>query len=100
MTISRRQWLKTGAAGALAAGVAGAEAVQAAQQPRAQAPARNPLFDKLQPLGDRVKPISVAEFQERVARAQQLMRDSNPKFDALYIAPGASMYYYFGVRCC
>lgn len=98
MNISRRQWLKTGAAGALAAGVAGAEAVQAAQQTRPPAPARNPLFDKLQPLGDRVKPISVAEFQGRVARAQQLMRDANPRFDALYIAPGASMYYYFGVR--
>ena len=59
---------------------------------------RSPPAKARQPLGDRVKPITVPEMQERVARAQQLMRDSNPKFDALYIAPGASMYYYFGVR--
>jgi Xaa-Pro dipeptidase len=98
MSISRRQWLKTGAAGALAAGFAGAKPVESAQQGRGSSPTRSPLFDKLQPLGDRVRPITVAEMQERVARAQQLMRDANPKFDALYIAPGASMYYFFGVR--
>ncbi len=98
MTLSRRQWIKTGAAGTLAAGFAGTQSAESAAQARGQAPARSPLFDKLQPLGDRVKPITVAEMQERVARAQQLMRDANPKIDALYIAPGASMYYYFGVR--
>jgi Xaa-Pro dipeptidase len=98
MAFSRRQWLKTGAAGAMAAGLAGATPAEAAQQGRSQGPARSPLFDKLQPLGDRAKPITVAEMQERVARAQQLMRDANPKFDALYVAPGSSMYYYFGVR--
>ena len=89
MAFSRRQWLKSGAAGALAAGLAG---------PQSAAQGRNPLLDRLQPLGDRVQPITVAEMQERVARAQQLMREAKPRFDALYIAPGSSMYYYFGVR--
>lgn len=95
MGFSRRQWLKTGAASALAATLARSDAA-AQQRDRGTAP--NLLFEKLQPLGDRAKPITVPEMQERVARAQQLMRDAKPKFDALYIAPGSSMYYYFGVR--
>ncbi|MGH9788879.1 MAG: M24 family metallopeptidase [Candidatus Acidiferrales bacterium] len=55
-------------------------------------------FDKLQPLGDRVKPITVEEFQGRIAQAQRLMQESKPRFAAVYLAPGSSMYYYAGFR--
>lgn len=102
MGISRRQWLKSGAAGALGASFAGTAEVQAGGQAAGRQPQgsgrRSQLFDKLQPLGDRAKPVTVAEMQQRVARAQQLMRDANPNLDALYITPGSSMYYFFGVR--
>ncbi|MGH9777166.1 MAG: M24 family metallopeptidase, partial [Candidatus Acidiferrales bacterium] len=55
-------------------------------------------FAKLQPLGERVKPITVEEFQGRIAQAQRLMQESKPRFAAAYLAPGSSMYYYAGIR--
>jgi len=57
-----------------------------------------PAFGKLQPLGDRVKPIRPEEFQGRVARAQQLMAEAKPRFDALYLTPGTSLEYFSGIR--
>src|SRR5208282_5867652 len=57
-----------------------------------------PAFDALKPLGDRVKPIRVDEFQARIVRAQQLMNDASPKFDAVYITPGTTLRYYTGIR--
>src|SRR5579863_2786708 len=56
-------------------------------------------FDKLAPLGERVHPITPAEFSERIAHAQRVMADpklqaadstSTPpqKYDALFFAPG------------
>ena len=68
-----------------------------------------PAFDKLTPLGSRVHPITPAEFSERIAHAQQLMADpksqaadatSTPpqKYDALFFAPGTSLYYFTGVH--
>jgi len=57
-----------------------------------------PPFGKLQPLGDRVKPIRAEEFQGRVARAQQLMAEAKPRFDALYLTPGTSLEYFSGIR--
>ncbi len=56
-----------------------------------------PAFDKLQPLGDRVKPISTPELQGRVAHAQQLMSDAKPRFEALYVTPGTTLLYYTGI---
>ena len=50
-------------------------------------------FDSLKPLGDKVKPITVEEFQARIAHAQELMAQSKPQFDALYLAPGTNLYY-------
>lgn len=55
-------------------------------------------FDALRPLGDRVRPIAPEEFQSRVARAQQLLADSKPSIDALFVAPGTSLYYFSGIR--
>jgi Xaa-Pro dipeptidase len=57
-----------------------------------------PAFDGLQPLGDRVQPIRAAELQARVARAQQLMTDSKPRFAALYVTPGTTLVYYTGIH--
>jgi len=55
-------------------------------------------FDGLKPLGSRVKPITTEEFQARVARAQQLLVEQNPRLDALFVAPGKSLYYFTGVH--
>jgi Xaa-Pro dipeptidase len=57
-----------------------------------------PSFDALKPLGSRVKPITADEYQVRVSRAQQLLAEQKPKLDALFIAPGTSLFYFTGVR--
>jgi Xaa-Pro aminopeptidase len=64
-------------------------------------------FANLKPLGSRVRAISPEEFRARLERAQKLM--ANPpalaagqipaaKFDALFFAPGTSLYYFTGIR--
>ena len=55
-------------------------------------------LSSLQPLGDRVHPITPDEFRGRLLRAQELMGQLNPKFDALFIGPGTSLYYFTGIR--
>jgi len=72
----------------------GADALAAQESPAPLPPA----FDALKPLGDRVKPITVAEFQGRIAHAQELMNAGAPKFDALYITPGTTLRYFTGIR--
>src|SRR5580704_19726092 len=57
-----------------------------------------PSFSSLKPLGDRIHPIAPDEFHSRLLRAQELMSQSNPKFDALFIGPGTSLYYFSGIR--
>jgi len=52
----------------------------------------------LRPLGDRVRPVVVQEFQGRIALAQRLMSDAKPPLEALFTAPGSSLYYYTGIR--
>src|ERR1700741_1825452 len=59
-------------------------------------PALPPAFEKLQPLGDRVKPIRVDELQGRIARAQALRNNAKPRFDGLYVTPGTTLAYYVG----
>jgi Xaa-Pro dipeptidase len=101
MKISRRELFKTASVsvGSLAASahLRTFSAGRANEAKDAQAPLPA-AFDKLQPLGDRVKPIRTEEFQGRVARAQKLMADSRPQFDALYITPGTSFAYFTGIR--
>jgi Xaa-Pro dipeptidase len=88
---SRREFLKgTAAASALAmtpqnAGRAGAESLPEA-------------FSSLKPIGSRVHPITAEEYRERLQRAQKLMTDLAPKYDALFVAPGTSLYYFTGIR--
>jgi len=57
-----------------------------------------PQFSSLKPLGSRATSISNDEFRARLARALQLMSDLSPKFDALFVAPGTSLYYFTGIR--
>ena len=55
-------------------------------------------FSALKPLGDRVHPIAPDEFRSRLLHAQGLMSQLDPKFDALLIGPGSSLYYFTGIR--
>jgi Xaa-Pro dipeptidase len=55
-------------------------------------------FDGLKPLGSRVKAITPEEFQGRIAHAQKLMAEASPNYDALFVAPGTSLYYFTGIR--
>jgi Xaa-Pro dipeptidase len=101
MKLSRRELFKTASivsGGAVAGALLDAKAgtrLEAAQESTTPLP---PAFSKLQPLGDRVKPIGAEEFQGRIARAQRLMSDASPRFDALYVTPGTSLAYFTGIR--
>ena len=55
-------------------------------------------FAQLKPLGTRVKQITSEEYRARIERAQRLLAKQNPKLDALFLAPGTSLYYFTGVR--
>jgi Xaa-Pro dipeptidase len=55
-------------------------------------------FAGLKPLGSRVHPIQADEFHERLMHAQKLMSAPGSKFDALFFAPGTSLYYFTGIR--
>jgi Xaa-Pro dipeptidase len=97
MKISRRDVLKTAS---LASGSMAAKSMFGLSQHTAQnhwqsLPA---AFDKLKPLGDRVKPITTEELQGRVIHAQQLMTDARPRFEALLVTPGTTLLYYTGME--
>jgi Xaa-Pro dipeptidase len=88
--ISRRNFLFSTAA---------ASAISVAVPSGATAYAQTPTsFSTLQSLGDRVHPITPNEFHGRLQRAQELMGQLNPKFDALFIGPGTSLFYFTGIR--
>ena len=55
-------------------------------------------LSELHPLGPRAKPITSEEFQSRIVHAQQLLSKGDPRLDALFLAPGSSLYYFTGVR--
>src|SRR6266446_5520624 len=67
-----------------------------------------PAFSALKPLGGRVHPITPDEFRQRIEHAQRFMADAPPapsgspsqvtKYDALFFAPGTSLYYFTGIR--
>ena len=89
---SRRRFLQTAAASSALA-LVGSEASAALPQETHGAD-----FSGLKPLGDRLKPITPDEFRARLTRAQQLMSELKPNFDALFFAPGTSLYYFTGIR--
>ena len=57
-----------------------------------------PAFSGLKPLGARVHPIAADEYYGRLQHAQKLMSELAPKYDALFFAPGTSLYYFTGIR--
>ena len=88
--LSRRNFL-------LSAAAASAITLAAPSQSPAQTQTPESLF-ALKPLGDRVHPVTPDEFHARLLRGQELMGPGNPKFDAILIAPGTSLYYFTGIR--
>ena len=62
--------------------------------PKLPASQGHPSSSPLKPLGDRVKPITADEYRARLARAQVLMAQVNPSFDAILIGSGSSLYYF------
>lgn len=90
---SRRQFLRQGAAAsALAVVSPGHNVAEEGGDSPPQA------FAGLKPLGARVRPITADEFHERLLHAQKLMAELAPKYDALFFAPGTSLYYFTGIR--
>jgi Xaa-Pro dipeptidase len=51
---------------------------------------------KLQKMTDGIVPISLDERRARIENARRLMRQN--RIDAIYVEPGASMFYYTGMR--
>ncbi|MGH9712933.1 MAG: M24 family metallopeptidase [Candidatus Acidiferrales bacterium] len=101
MKISRRELIKTVsiATGGVASGAfSGALSLASATEPQTGQSALPPAFNKVQPLGDRVKPIRAEEYQARFANAQRLMAEAKPRFDALYVTPGTSLVYFTGIQ--
>jgi len=119
---SRRQFLQSGivAASVLASrGPKGNALAVASDEPSPNS--LPPAFSGLKPLGSRVRPITAEEFRARLELAQRLMAEppglagsqpasasatsdakpavtSNAKYDALFFAPGTSLYYFTGIR--
>jgi len=89
---SRRRFLQNAAAVSSLALGPGIKPVAAGQG----APAAD--FSALEPFGERLKPITAEEFRGRLTRAQQLMSELKPNFDALFFAPGTSLYYFTGIH--
>ncbi|MGB2643870.1 MAG: Xaa-Pro peptidase family protein [Candidatus Acidiferrum sp.] len=90
---TRRRFLQS--AGAISS-LAFVPGLEAAADPAQHTPTAD--FSSLKPLGDRVKPITVEEFRGRMAHAQELMKNLKPGFDALFFAPGTSLYYFTGIH--
>jgi Xaa-Pro aminopeptidase len=65
-------------------------------------------FAELKPVGVRVQPVGADEFRGRIERAQRLMIEAPvaasgapsqaARYDALFFAPGTSLYYFTGIR--
>jgi Xaa-Pro dipeptidase len=96
MCKDRRDFLR------LSAGLAGSallsNAVFGAEEMGAAETQREPpsAIRKLQRMTADVVPITIEERRARIEKARRLMREH--KVDAIYIEPGASMFYYTGMR--
>src|SRR5258707_10536869 len=101
---SRRQFFQS--AGVLSAAALAPKIPGAADS--ADSSTLPPAFSALKPLGGRVHPITPDEFRQRIEHAQGLMADAPPapsgspsqatKYEALFLAPGTSLYYFTGIR--
>jgi Xaa-Pro dipeptidase len=101
---SRRDFLRTSAAAASAIGLRPQHTATASAEPQSSLP---PTFSALRPLGSRVHPVESGEFHDRILHAQELMphppglglsQAAAPGYDALFFAPGTSLYYFTGIR--
>jgi Xaa-Pro dipeptidase len=96
MCTDRREFLR------LSAGLAGTaflsnEVLSAQEGAEATQPRELPQsIRKLKKMTDGVVPISEDERRARIEKARRLMREN--QIDAIYLEPGASMFYYTGVR--
>ncbi len=98
MCTDRRNFLRlsAGIAGSVLLGTATdtfatTESTEAAQQRDLPGPIR-----KLKKMTDGVVPISLDERRARIEKARRLMREH--RIGAIYLEPGASMFYYTGMR--
>src|SRR5215467_4839816 len=92
---SRREFLKNSAA----VSVAGFGATRNARaNVNIEADALPEAFSRLRPLGTRVHPVTADEYRGRLERAQKLMTELTPAYEALFVAPGSSLYYFTGIR--
>jgi Xaa-Pro dipeptidase len=90
---SRRDFLRVSAASAAIF------SFPAEQQTPPQLPQQlPPQFSSLKPLGDRIHPITPEEFHARLIHAHEVMSKLDPKFDALILGPGTSLYYFTGIH--
>ncbi|GAB1444867.1 MAG: M24 family metallopeptidase [Cyclobacteriaceae bacterium] len=90
MALNRRDFIK------LSAGTtAGAALLAGCSTPTATPPSASSPLDKLQPMTKDIVPISKAEREARIAKAQRLMTEN--KIEALYLDGGISMSYFTGI---
>ena len=95
---SRREFLQSGAALSFV-GLAGISTLtDTAPKLCSEADALPEAFSALKPMGSRVHPITADEYRGRLQHAQKLMTELEPKYDALFVAPGTSLYYFTGIR--
>ena len=90
---TRRRFLESAVAASSLALVPGSKAAARTSEDTPTAD-----FSSLKPFGARLKPITAEEFSARLSRAQQLMSELKPNFDALFLAPGTSLYYFTGIH--
>ena len=90
---TRRRFLESAAAASSLALVPGSKTVAQTSEDTPTAD-----FSSLRPFGARLKPITAEEFRARLTSAQQLMSELKPNFDALFLAPGTSLYYFTGIH--
>ncbi|HNP07888.1 MAG TPA: M24 family metallopeptidase [Cyclobacteriaceae bacterium] len=90
MTLKRRDFIK------LSAGTtAGVALLAGCTTPDSMPSTGNSPMDKLKPMTDGIVPISKAERESRIEKAQRLMVDN--KIEALYLDGGTSMEYFTGI---
>jgi len=90
MTLKRRDFIK------LTAGTTAGVALLAGCSTPAAPPATNSPLDKLQSMTKDIVPISKAERESRIEKAQRLMTEN--KIEALYLDGGTSMAYFTGIN--
>jgi Xaa-Pro dipeptidase len=94
MCTDRRDFLRA-SVGIAGASLLGTSFVNAEAEPSSQSATPEPIR-KLRRMTDGVVPITLAERQSRIEKAQRLMKEN--AIDALYVEPGSSMLYYTGMR--